>query len=225
MLLDDLLEHLDSFAALIRQNKTGRQFLSCIRVVRFQFENTQVKWDRFLQLLRCGVIVCYILEDRGVVCGVFGCSFENLIDLFQFVRFRLRLRLEKNGHIKLSQVHPEIGIVTANFCGALQSLERLFFLSCCNFDFDQTLVTVHVCRIQGDSAIGIIDRLIRFLQIPRIDKSELLIRLGIVRVCFDCVFQHVNRLWKIVLLYQQTGHAASELRLARIDVEHPAIRV
>src|SRR5213078_5064043 len=132
MLLDDLLEHLDSFAALISQNKTGRQFLSCIRLVRFQLENTQVKWDRFLQLLRCGVIVCYILEDRGVVSGVFGCSFENLIDLVQFVRFRLRVRLEKNSYVKLSEVYPEIGIVAANFGGTVQSFERLLLLSGCN---------------------------------------------------------------------------------------------
>ena len=132
---------------------------------------------------------------------MFGCSFEHVVDLSQFVRFRLRVRLEKNGHIELSKVHPESGIVTANFCGAVENFECLLLLAGCNFNFDQALVRVCVSRIQGDGAIGIIDGLVCFLQVLRVDVSELLIRPGISRVCFDCVFQHVNCLWKIVVLY------------------------
>ena len=132
---------------------------------------------------------------------MFGCSFEYIVDLFQFVRFRLRIRLEKNRHIKLSKVHPESGIVTANFCGAVENFECFFFLAGCDFNFDQALVSFCVSRIQCDGSIGIIDGLVDFLQILRVDVSELLIRPGISGVCFDCVFQHVNRLRKIIVLY------------------------
>ncbi len=201
MLLDDFLEHLNRFVPLVRQNKASRQFLSRVCVVRLQFESAQVKRDRFLQLLGCCVIICYFLEDRGIVSGVVGCFFENLIGLFQFIRFRLGVRLEKNGHVEFSEPHPKSGIVTANFCGAIQNFERLFLLAGCNFDFHQALVTFHVFRIQGDRAVGIIDGLIRLLEILEIDESKLLIRLGIIRVCLNRVFEHVNCLRKIVLLY------------------------
>ena len=53
----------------------------------------------------------------------------------------------------------------------------------------------------------------------------MLIRLGIIRIRLDCVFQHVNSLWKIVVLYQQARYARGELRLARIDVEYLTIRL
>ena len=97
-------------------------------------------------------------------------------------------------------------------------------MSRCEFDFDEPLVTFHVSGIQSDGTIGIINRLVRFLQIPGVDKSELLIRLGVIRVCLDCVFQHVDCLRKIILLYQQPGHTRGELRLAGIDIEYFAIR-
>src|SRR5438046_9247347 len=129
VLLDDLLKHLDSFAALIRQDKTRRQFLSRICVLWLEFQNSQIKRDRFLQLLGCRVIVCYVLEDRGVVSGMFGCSFENLIDSFQFFRFRLRVRPEKNSHVKLSELHAAMGIVTANSGGTVQKFGRLLLSS------------------------------------------------------------------------------------------------
>src|SRR6476661_5747835 len=97
-----------------------------------------------------------------------------------------------------------------NFEGAIQSLERPSLLSRGEFDFNQTLITFHISWIQSDGAIGVIYSLIRSLQIPGVDESELLIRLGIIRVCLDCVFEHVDCLWEIVLLYQQTGHARGE---------------
>ncbi len=80
-------------------------------------------------------------------------------------------------------------------------------------------------RIQSDGAVGIIDSLIRFLEILRINERQLVIRFGVVRVCFDRVFQDVNCLWKIFLLYQQNGHARRERGLAGIDVEHFAVRL
>ena len=89
MLLDDLLEHLNRFVSLVCQDKTGGQFLSRVRVFRLQFENTQVKRDRFLQLLRCRVVIGYVLEGARIIPGIFRRSFENLISLFQFVGFWL----------------------------------------------------------------------------------------------------------------------------------------
>ena len=107
-----------------------------------------------------------------------------------------------------------------NFEGAIQSLERLSLLPAgCEFDFNQALITFRISGLQSDGAIGVINCLIRSLQIPRVDKSELLVRLGVIRVCLDCVLQHVDSLWEIILLYQQTGHARRELRLTWIDIE------
>jgi hypothetical protein len=122
-------------------------------------------------------------------------------------------------------VYPEIRIIAANFKRAIQSLERPSLLSGCEFDLNQTLITLHVAWIQSDGTIRIINRLVRFLQIPRVDESELLIRLAVIGVCLDCVFQDVNCLRKIILLYEQSGHARGELRLAWIDVEHFPIRI
>ena len=87
-----------------------------------------------------------------------------------------------------------------------------------NFDFHEALVTFDVPGIEGNCPIGIIDSLIGFLKIFRINECELLIRVCIFRVCLDCIFQHVNRLRKIILLYQQSRNARSELRLAGIDI-------
>ena len=98
-----------------------------------------------------------------------------------------------------------------NFEGAIQSLECPSLLSRGKFDFNQALITFNISGIQSDGAIGVINCLIRSLQIPRVDESELLIWLGIIRVCLDCVLQHVDCLWEIILLYQQTGHARGEL--------------
>ncbi len=50
-----------------------------------------------------------------------------------------------------------------------------------------------------------------------------MIRFGVVRVCFDRVFQDVNRLWIIFLLYQQSGYPRRERRLAGIDIEYFAV--
>src|SRR5215475_9883995 len=106
-----------------------------------------------------------------------------------------------------------------NFECAIQSLDGVSLLSGCEFDFNQTLITFHISRIQSDSAIGVIDRLVRSLQISGIDESELLIWFGVIRICFDCIFQNVDCLRKIILLYQQTREARGELRLAGIDIE------
>jgi len=89
VLFDNLLEHLNRFVSLVCQDKTGRQFLSCICIVRLQLQNTQIKRNRFLQLLRCRVVIGYILEDARIVPGIFRRSFENLVSLFQLVRLRL----------------------------------------------------------------------------------------------------------------------------------------
>jgi hypothetical protein len=99
------------------------------------------------------------------------------------------------------------------------------FLSGCELDFAKTLISLYVLRIQSNGAIGIIDRLVRFLEVLRINERQLLIRFGVVWVCFDCVFQDVNRLWKIFLLYQQNGHPRRELRLAGVDIEHFSVRL
>src|SRR5437763_12404431 len=98
-----------------------------------------------------------------------------------------------------------------NFEGAIQSVECPSLLSRSKFDFNQTLITLHVSGFQSDSAVSVVNRLIRSLQISRVDKSELLIWLGVIRVCLDCVLQHVDCLREIILLYQQTGHARGEL--------------
>src|SRR5215472_13231325 len=112
-----------------------------------------------------------------------------------------------------------------NFEGAIESLDRAFLLSGCEFDFNQALITFYVSGIQSDGAIGVVDRLVRSLQISRVDESELLIWLGVIRVCLDCVFEDIDCLWKIILLYEQTGDARGELRLTRIDIEHFTIRI
>ena len=72
-----------------------------------------------------------------------------------------------------------------NFERTIQSLEGPSLLPGCEFDFNQTLITFYVAWIQSDGAIGIINRLVRFLQIPRVDESELLIRLGVIWICLD----------------------------------------
>src|SRR5206468_2575606 len=103
--------------------------------------------------------------------------------------------------------------------------ERFLFLSGCKFDFAKTLISFYVSRIQSDSAVSIIDSLIRLLEILRINERQLTIWFGLVRICFDCVFQHVDRLWIIFLLYQQSCYSRGELGLAWIDIEHFAVRL
>src|SRR5262249_50869641 len=68
-------------------------------------------------------------------------------------------------------------------------------------------------------------RLVRSLQIPCVDESKLLIWLGVFWVCLDRIFQDVDGLRKVILLYQQTGDARGELRLTRIDIEYFSIRI
>jgi len=81
------------------------------------------------------------------------------------------------------------------------------------------LISLYVSWIQRDGTIGVIDGLIRFLEILRIDKSELAVRIGIVRICFNCVLQNVDGLRKIILPLVQFR----KFRLTRIDIEHFAI--
>src|SRR5262249_29067114 len=127
--------------------------------------------------------------------------------------------------VAFSKPYPKIGITARNFQGAIESLKRSSLLAGCEFDFNQTLVTFYVSGIQSDGAIGVVNRLVRSLQIPRVNESKLLIRLGIFWVCLDCVLQHVDGLWEIILLYQQTGHSGGELLLTRLDIEHFAIGI
>ena len=69
--------------------------------------------------------------------------------------------------------------------GTIQNVERLFFFSDRKLDFDKTLVSLYIARIERDGAIGIIDSLIHFLEILRIDEGQLAVGLGIVRICLD----------------------------------------
>ena len=89
MLFDDLLEHLNCFAPLIRQDETSRQFLAGVCVVRLQFKNVQIKRNRLFQLLGSCIVVGDILQDRRVIAGMFGCLLENFVGPFQFVGFGL----------------------------------------------------------------------------------------------------------------------------------------
>src|SRR5262245_55046383 len=110
MLLDDLFKHLNRFVSLVCQDKTGGQFLSRVRVVRLQFKNTQIKRNRFLQLLGRSVVIGYVLEHVRIISRIFRRSFENLVSLFQFVGLWLRIGLEENGDVKFSKAYPEIWI-------------------------------------------------------------------------------------------------------------------
>ena len=47
MLLDNLLEHLNGFAALVCQNETSGQFFARVGVIRLYFKYAQIKWNRF----------------------------------------------------------------------------------------------------------------------------------------------------------------------------------
>src|SRR4029079_16245936 len=94
-----------------------------------------------------------------------------------------------------------------NFQRAVQGLESPSLLSGGEFDFNQALVTFYVAGIQGDGAISVLNRLVCSLQIPRVDESKLLIRLGAFWICLDGVLEHVDCLREIILLYEQTGHA------------------
>ena len=51
VLFDNLLEHLNRFSALVRQNETGRQFFPCVGVIWLQFDYAKIKRDRLLKLL------------------------------------------------------------------------------------------------------------------------------------------------------------------------------
>ena len=66
MLLDDLLQHLDRFAALVSKNEAGRQFLARVSIVRLKLEHSQIKRDGLLHLLRRRVIIRRVLQDRRV---------------------------------------------------------------------------------------------------------------------------------------------------------------
>ena len=155
---------------------------------------------------------------------MFRRLFEKFVDPSQFIGLRLRIRLEKNGCVKFSQPRPKSCIAARSFCSTLQNFECFFFFSRRQLDFAKTLISLDVSRIQCDRPVRILDSLVRFLEILRIDKSELAVRLGVVRVCFDRVFQNVNRLWKIILPDQQSGHARREVGLTRIDIENFTIR-
>src|SRR6266700_503833 len=134
MLLDDLLQHLNRFTALIRQNESGREFFTSVSVV----------W--------------------------------------------LHVDFEKNGRVKLPQLRPEGCVVAMNFRRTLQNVARFFFVSRRQLDLAKTLISLYVSWIQCDRPVSVIDGLICFLKVLRINKRELAIRLGIVRVCLNCVF-------------------------------------
>ena len=82
------------------------------------------------------------------------------------------------------------------------------------------MISVYVSRIQCDGAIGILNGLISFLEILRVDDSQLPVRLGIARVRLNRVFEDINCLRKILLAYEQAGNTRGEFRLTRIDIEH-----
>src|SRR5260370_9987794 len=107
----------------------------------------------------------------------------------------------------ISKASKEIWISALNLQSAIQRIDPPRLLSGCEFDFNEALVTFHVSGIQSDCAIGVINRLVRSLQISRVYESELLIRLGVFWVCLYCVLQHGHTLWEIILLYQQNRHA------------------
>ena len=104
-------------------------------------------------------------------------------------------------------------------------MARFFLFPGRQFDFAETLISFDVTRIECDGSVGVIDGLVGFLEILRIDKGELEIRIRLIGIGFDRVFQDIDRLRKIVLPCQQSGHTRCQLGLAWIDVEHFAIRL
>ena len=79
-LLNDFFQHLDSLGALVCQNKTGGEFLSGIGVIGLQFQDAQIKRDRFFNLLRGGVIISNLLKYRRVVAGMLNCVFVHFVN-------------------------------------------------------------------------------------------------------------------------------------------------
>src|SRR4029077_11074315 len=108
-------------------------------------------------------------------------------------------------------------IIAANFGGAVQCLERLFFFAGRNLDFAQALISLDVAWIKRDRLVGIIDRLISFLKIFGINKRELKIRIGPVGVGLDGIFQNIDRLRKVILPREQDSYSRGAFGLAGID--------
>ena len=120
ILFDNLLEHLNRFGTLIRRDKTGGEFFSCVGVVRLQFKCAKIERDGFLYLLRRCVIIRDGFEDGRIIARVLRRLFEDLIDARQVVRLRFGIGFENDRGVKFPQACPEGWVVAMNFCGAVQ---------------------------------------------------------------------------------------------------------
>jgi hypothetical protein len=65
------------FAALVRHEKPGREFLARARILGLELEHADVERDRFVELLRRSVEVGDIFQDRDVILRGFGGALED----------------------------------------------------------------------------------------------------------------------------------------------------
>src|SRR5207244_2799279 len=94
-------------------------------------------------------------------------------------------------------------VVISDFGCPIERLERLLFITGSERDFTKAFVGVEVARIKRDGSIGIVDGLVSASKIFCRDECQLQQRSGSVRVCFNRVFQNIDRLWKIILSRKQ----------------------
>ena len=116
-----------------------------------------------------------------------GRLLKNIVQTYYLLRNRLGIWFQNDGAVKSAKPCPENRIVAWYFGGAIESFERSFFIAGGEKDLKQSLVAINFLRIQGDGFVGEFDRLIDFLQILSVDKSQLQIRLGRFRMHLDCV--------------------------------------
>src|SRR5438874_11455315 len=104
------------------------------------------------------------------------------------LRNRLGIWFQNDGAVKSAKPGPENRIVVWRFGGAIESFDCTFFIAGGEMNLKQSLVALNFLRIQRDSFVGELNRLVDFLQILGVDKSQLQMRLRRFRMHLDRVF-------------------------------------
>ena len=193
MLLDDFLQHLDRLAPLVGQHKTGCQFLPGVRFVRLEFEHSKIERDGFLHLLRSGEIITAASRDRCVTWGERERFVEDAIDLFQFVRLGVLVRLGNEREVKFAQLGPERGVVGFDLRRAVERLQRAFAIAGRQLHLGEALITFNLVRRERHCLLRITNRRLHLLEILGVDVSQLEIRAGFLRLGLDRILQDVDR--------------------------------
>jgi hypothetical protein len=124
---------------------------------------------------------------------VLGGAIEDDVDAPQILGLRIALGVKQDRGVKLPEPHPEERIAAVDLQRAIEGGEGAFRVAAGQLDLVNALVAVDILRVEGNRLVCIAQRLLRLLQVARIEKRQLQIGPDFLRVRLRRVLQNVDR--------------------------------